>query len=530
MDGTVHDILGSDAEGGVEDVRGTEEPGEGVQVTDASLRDLLDQFDDSDSGSEAREARKEETVETITVQPEDDALVAAVVVCQKEQVADCVGLELEKVPDAKSAKSSEFQAGQTAKALHHVQSQAAGGHLDLKAFQLLRLEPVLKRAIPASLTSLCLSGNAFADMENLSHQLAGLRSLTSLDLANCGLSTLPSLPRLQLERLDVSDNSLSSSTGVAKCSSLRWANFSKNKILMTDQIEMLLELRTLDLSQNRLASQQLALRPLAACTKLECLYLEGNPLARSKKHRAMISSLFPSVILLDGHALRPQRLPRKHAAPSPDNASGISALNMAPTMHSQARDRKEPKTQQAGVASEHSKGYARPTVCSKMARVQKAPDEPSKPPPAQPFRAQPSLSPWNGQARPTHTRSQQCIPAESAQSDSAVRKHRQPAKTILRNTESAAQATSITLQSQQTFLYRELIEEKRRLLQRVSAKLGEGVATARFSGPPPAPVSGQVREDSCPEASGQDDIRLLCERLREDIQRKRNLLRQTQQV
>ncbi|CAE8631012.1 unnamed protein product, partial [Polarella glacialis] len=69
-----------------------------------------------------------------------------------------------------------------------------------------------------------------------------------------------------------------------------------------------------------------------------------------------------------------------------------------------------------------------------------------------------------------------------------------------------------------------LLEEKRRLLQRVSAKLGETAVNAVLGcGAPP------VRPQRPPEESeAPSDLRSLCTNLRDGIERKRTLLEQLQ--
>ena len=240
------------------------------------------------------------------------------------------------------------------------------------------MPPVLApEAIPTTLTTLSLSGNAFADLEELSRLLSGLRSLRSLDLSDCRLRALPCLPKLPLEKLDVSSNLLSSTAGVARCSRLRYATFASNRLVKTDQIEMLLELSMLDLSRNHLRSRQL-LRPLAACSQLESLHLQGNPLAEAK-YRAWVASMFPSLIWLDDHVLRPQRL-RRQTRPDGVQPRGSGSQNSQTGAHA-----KDPSIEY----SEYRCRYARPTISSKRAQAAQTPPQANETcePQSKPFRA-----------------------------------------------------------------------------------------------------------------------------------------------
>eukprot|EP00930_Biecheleria_cincta_P084171 TRINITY_DN7365_c0_g1_i1.p1 TRINITY_DN7365_c0_g1~~TRINITY_DN7365_c0_g1_i1.p1 ORF type:complete len:800 (-),score=133.91 TRINITY_DN7365_c0_g1_i1:834-3233(-) len=183
-------------------------------------------------------------------------------------------------------------------------------HLNLQNLQLCSLRLNSAQFLPASLTSLCLSGNAFEDMGELAEQLSPLTCLVELDLSRCRLTRLPEFPRLPcLVHLDISKNSLLSCVGLYKCSSLLRLSLSRNRLHHLEQLEMLLRLEELDASQNHLGPKTQALRNVAACTKLRAMWVEGNPLAKDKSYRGMLLSLFPSLVLLDDKLVRPQRLP-----------------------------------------------------------------------------------------------------------------------------------------------------------------------------------------------------------------------------
>ena len=325
--------------------------------------------------------------------------------------------------------------------------------------------------MPRSLTTLCLSGNAFGNMEDLSRQLSGLRNLRSLDLSSCRLEALTCLPKLALEKLDMSNNFLSSSAGVARCARLHHLTFAKNRLTKTDQIEMLLNLSALDLSENRLSSRQL-LRPLAACSLLESLQIHGNPLSQSK-HRAWVASMFPALIWLDEDVLRPQRLRRKGqpGALPHDRPSLPDRMEQADAKASQPKD---PSIEYM----EYSCRYARPTISSKMAQASNS--EAPQPDPKQPKRnvkKMTSASSFAGfvpAARPRRSNSQP-VPFRANQPSPKVfpKKTQQhdthEAKTAAskclqglgKDTESAAVSASVGMQTRHSTLCRELIEDPR---------------------------------------------------------------------
>ncbi|CAE7242599.1 DRC3 [Symbiodinium sp. CCMP2456] len=435
-------------------------------------------------------------------------------------------------------RETQFQLAQMERALQLVQASASQPHIDLTDFQLHSLGPVIPQAMPRALTTLCLSGNAFGNMEDLSRGLSGLRNLRSLDLSSCRLEALTCLPKLALEKLDVSNNFLSSSLGVARCSQLHHLTFAKNRLTKTDQIEMLLNLSVLDLSENRLNSRQL-LRPLAACSRLESLQIHGNPLSQSK-HRAWVASMFPALIWLDEDVLRPQRL-RKKGQPGAhphDRPSLPDRVQQTDVKASQPKDT-------SIEYMEYNCRYARPTISSKM--VQASNSEAPQPDPKQPKRnvkkttSATSFAGFAPAARPRRNNSQpvpfrvnqprpQHLPQKTHQCD--TREAKTAASKCLsglgKDTESAALSASVGMQTRHSTLCRELIEEKRRLLQRVSAKLGEGVATAMS-----ARLSTATADSAgvlAPQHEDHADIRSLCDSLRHDIHRKRALLQQTRLI
>ena len=334
--------------------------------------------------------------------------------------------------------------------------------------------------MPTTLTTLCLSGNAFVDMEELSHQLSGLRSLRSLDLSNCQLRRLPRLPKLPLQRLDVSANFLSSSTGVARCSALRCVTLAKNRLVKTDELEMLLDLRVLDLSENCLRSEQL-LRPLAACARLESLQIHRNPFAQAK-HRAWAASMFPSLIWLDEHVLRPQRL-RKKGQPEVDAGDNRDSPSGGP----ERPDDRGPRTKDSSFEyAEYAFRYARPTISSKMAQTAQTVAQTKEPSETESKPLQRSSKPTSGPtfapvARSRRSCSQPSLgcrghpgpfrrPRPSAEKQHPrLRDNPEPrananldVMAVAKDTHSAALSASVSMQTRHSALCRELIEDGER--------------------------------------------------------------------
>ncbi|CAL1150659.1 unnamed protein product [Cladocopium goreaui] len=219
----------------------------------------------------------------------------------------------EEVPwDAKDTVQDAVQADSWSwtepliQALQRVQKLQGTGRTELsfEALKLQTLEPFLEvQALPRQLTKLSLRDNPWQDPALLLSQLQPLHQLISLDLSKCRLDSLTHLPRLQLRHLRLEENQLRSTLGIAGCPRLLEVSLARNRLTSTEQLETLLELRVLDLAENCLTSSQRCLRPLAACTQLSELHLQGNPLAKD----VTLRSLFPSLETLDSRPLRRSR-------------------------------------------------------------------------------------------------------------------------------------------------------------------------------------------------------------------------------
>lgn len=123
----------------------------------------------------------------------------------------------------------------------------------------------------SKLKTLDLTGCRF-DAGELS-VLAGLPSLTTLTLANCGLSTIESLSNAQnLAYLDLSSNTIRNLEALTSMTTLAEINLKHNAVTNLSALSTLGNLETLDVSYNALTS----LAPIATCVKLSTLIADNN--------------------------------------------------------------------------------------------------------------------------------------------------------------------------------------------------------------------------------------------------------------
>ncbi|KAH8605430.1 hypothetical protein ERJ75_001607700 [Trypanosoma vivax] len=156
------------------------------------------------------------------------------------------------------------------------------------------------------------------------------QSVTVLCIGYNGLKSLDALPST-LIRLDVSNNELSSLSGLSECKMLTLLNarhnqltcisgleqnlslshlfLGNNKISFVDGIAHLFLLETLDLGHNKLKTQS-AVRPLSLCRSLRHLVLRGNPVVESMKkcYHPVLRNLCPSLMFIDGARLHSSQL------------------------------------------------------------------------------------------------------------------------------------------------------------------------------------------------------------------------------
>ena len=107
-----------------------------------------------------------------------------------------------------------------------------------------------------------------------------LRSITSLDLSDSGLSSLDGIEYLTgLTYLDLSDNNLTSLAQLENCDELEYLDVSGNRLTSLDDLSdsngAFTNLLELDVSDNRLTSMSGAI----VCTNLTSLDLSGNRLS-----------------------------------------------------------------------------------------------------------------------------------------------------------------------------------------------------------------------------------------------------------
>ncbi len=124
------------------------------------------------------------------------------------------------------------------------------------------------------LETLDLSGCQFP-ADSLS-ALAQLPSLTSLNLSNCGLTTISALSKVQtLTHLDLSNNTIRHLEPIGHMTTLRQINLVHNVVSDLSDLSGLYNLESLNVSYNALTT----LAPLASCSKLSRLEASNNQIA-----------------------------------------------------------------------------------------------------------------------------------------------------------------------------------------------------------------------------------------------------------
>lgn len=125
----------------------------------------------------------------------------------------------------------------------------------------------------SQLTTVDLTGCKFPP-EDLSY-VAALPSLTSLTLAECGLSTVAGLSgAASLNYLNLSSNTLRNLEVLAPMTTLVELDLKHNAVTDLSYLQNLTNLQTLDVSYNALTT----LSPLASCAKLSWLAADNNQL------------------------------------------------------------------------------------------------------------------------------------------------------------------------------------------------------------------------------------------------------------
>lgn len=131
------------------------------------------------------------------------------------------------------------------------------------------------------LETLVLDNSTISTIRDLG---VGLRNISLLSLANCGLCDLDGIGVfLGLKELNVSNNIISDVSPLA----------------MHDQLE------TLNLSGNKIVDVSTA-DSLSSCSQLKELHLEGNPVEKATYYRLIIASSISNLSILDGQPVDPK--------------------------------------------------------------------------------------------------------------------------------------------------------------------------------------------------------------------------------
>jgi protein phosphatase 1 regulatory subunit 7 len=157
-----------------------------------------------------------------------------------------------------------------------------------------------------SLKSLWLGKNKIEHIEDLS----ALVNLTQLDIQCNRLTSCEGLAGLiSLQELYLANNNISSLQGlidalpVTICPNLNTIDFTHNQITSFDGVDVLSTLETIWLSSNRIetVTDLIALKSLP---KLECLYLEHNPIYSRSDYKTSIMEELIQLKQLDANLIQ----------------------------------------------------------------------------------------------------------------------------------------------------------------------------------------------------------------------------------
>ncbi len=108
---------------------------------------------------------------------------------------------------------------------------------------------------------------------------------------------------MNLRTLDLSNNKLTRITGLTSLPNLHTLNVSKNSLATVEDIhelQALVAVKTLDISDNLLDDSPGTLTLLTGVPAMTCLYLKGNPLVKKTKfYRKTVLSTLPQLNYLD---------------------------------------------------------------------------------------------------------------------------------------------------------------------------------------------------------------------------------------
>jgi len=147
---------------------------------------------------------------------------------------------------------------------------------------------------------------------------------------------LPLLERsVLLTNLTASDNAVTSAGGLQFCTDLHRVDLRSNRLRRVDQLETLQLLEELDVSYNQLGpTLSAALSTVAFCRNLRVISVAGNPLAKVRAHRAEITNLIPSLLLVDDWKVKDPRNAGRATPSSTKLGYGALARKAASTARS----------------------------------------------------------------------------------------------------------------------------------------------------------------------------------------------------
>mmetsp|Transcript_529 Transcript_529/g.742 ORF Transcript_529/g.742 Transcript_529/m.742 type:complete len:162 (+) Transcript_529:90-575(+) len=134
--------------------------------------------------------------------------------------------------------------------------------------------------------------------------LEDLSRLRRLDVQSNRLCNIQGLTNAyNLEELYISNNAIIKIEGLSSLAKLNIIDLSCNKIEKIEGLDSLQNLTDLWIGTNQIPSfnEVIKLAPLA---KLECLYLEHNPIYKDFEYRIRTAALLPSLKQLDATPIR----------------------------------------------------------------------------------------------------------------------------------------------------------------------------------------------------------------------------------
>lgn len=451
--------------------------------------------------------------------------------------------------------------------------------LNLQDLQLRSIAPLGLESLSA-LRSLSLAGNHLTEAPSLQESLSHLVGLTELDISRCRLKSLPLLEHnSNLTHFNASENLLTSSRGLVYCMSVRFLLLAHNRLKRVDQLETLQNLEELDVSHNRLGpTAQAAMRNVAACARLQVLRVKGNPFAEVAAHRAQLTNLIPSLLVVDDRKLQtgvgrrsnsvgrgagyaflakrhtanrqsPKSAPRSSSAihSQPLKRSGFSSVSLTAMMQSPAST--------AYLSERQFKAHAgnplETPLPTRLRRVSPFRGSSAKQSRTTHIHSEPIIHRYNvdeaadvGALQPKKLNLHLSSPTQKMTLMECIATPSHSIAPMPSTGSELATASPGNLEASLGSL-NHLLEEKRRLMSRVSARLNagasekspidtssmlptttEGTTIESFVGATPCDMSLVTESGDQPHTC--QDLRSLCTSLRDCIERKRALLHKAQ--